>query len=133
MSTASEEQSAQPINLCRKSDLIAYSGICAQFAGQQLALFYLPDETPQIYALSNWDPIGKANVLSRGLLGDLKGRLVVASPLYKQHFDLLTGECLEDPKIAVPVFEVALLADYVLLNLAVGQGVNEPVSEHAGE
>jgi nitrite reductase (NADH) small subunit len=137
MSAVSEEQSSQPINLCRKSDLIPYSGICAQFLGQQIALFYLPNEMPQIYALSNWDPIGKANVLSRGMLGDLNGRLVVASPLYKQHFDLLTGECMEDQEIAVPVFAVELLADYVLLNLAVDQALNEsvnaPVSEHAGE
>jgi nitrite reductase (NADH) small subunit len=133
MSAAIEEQSSQPINLCRKSDLIPYSGICAQFEGQQIAVFYLPDETPQIHALGNWDPIGKANVLSRGMLGDINGRLVVASPLYKQHFDLLTGECLEDQEIAVPVFTVELLADYVLLDLAVGQVCNERVSDHASE
>src|SRR3546814_3995797 len=34
---------------------------------------------------------------SRGLIGDLQGERVVASPIYKQHFSLATGRCLEDP------------------------------------
>jgi len=34
-------------------------------------------------------------VLSRGIIGSIGERLVVASPLYKQHFCLKTGECLE--------------------------------------
>jgi nitrite reductase (NADH) small subunit len=80
-----------------------------------VAVFYLPSENPQLYALGNWDPIGKANVLSRGIVGDLKGELVVASPLYKQHFVLATGVCLEDPEVSVPVYEVALDGDTVVV------------------
>ena len=68
--------------ICEQKDLIANSGICAMVEGQQIALFYLPKETPQVYAIGNWDPIGKANVLSRGMVGDINERLVVASPLY---------------------------------------------------
>jgi nitrite reductase (NADH) small subunit len=41
----------------------------------------------------------------------------VASPLYKQHFDLQTGECLEDSEVSVPVYSVELAADQVLLTL----------------
>ena len=87
--------------ICQQKDLIANSGICAIVEGQQVALFYLPTETPQVYAIGNWDPIGKANVLSRGMVGDINERLVVASPLYKQHFDLQTGECLEDGELSL--------------------------------
>jgi nitrite reductase (NADH) small subunit len=43
-------------------------------------------------------------VLSRGIVGDLKGELVVASPVYKQHFALATGICVEDPAVTVAVF-----------------------------
>ena len=82
--------------ICEQKDLVANSGVCAMVDGQQVALFYLPKETPQVYAIGNWDPIGKAHVLSRGMVGDINERLVVASPLYKQHFDLQTGEGLED-------------------------------------
>lgn len=103
--------------ICQQKDLIANSGICAIVEGQQVALFYLPKETPQVYAIGNWDPIGKANVLSRGMVGDINERLVVASPLYKQHFDLQTGECLEDGEFSVPVYSVELTADQVLLSL----------------
>ena len=53
--------------LCQQADLIPNSGICAQVQGEQIALFYLPRENPQVYAIGNWDPIGKANVLSRGM------------------------------------------------------------------
>ena len=107
----------QQITLCDQNDLVANSGICAIVDGQQLAIFYLPNESPQIYAIGNWDPIGKANVLSRGMVGDINERLVVASPLYKQHFDLLTGECLDDNDEAVPVYKVELASDKVLLTL----------------
>ena len=101
--------------LCQQADLIPNSGICVQVQGEQIALFYLPQENPQVYAIGNWDPIGKANVLSRGMIGDLNTRLVVASPLYKQHFDLVSGECLEDTNFCVPIYTVAIVADQVLL------------------
>jgi nitrite reductase (NADH) small subunit len=40
-------------------------------------------------------------VLSRGLVGSIGERIVVASPIYKQHFDLASGECLEAPAQSV--------------------------------
>ena len=73
--------------ICSKNDLVENSGVCALVNGEQVAIFYLPKSDQQVFAISNWDPIGKANVLSRGIVGDLEGKFVVASPLYKQHFD----------------------------------------------
>lgn len=103
--------------LCALSDLVENAGVCALVNGQQVAIFFLPAETPRVYAIGNWDPIGRANVLSRGIVGDLKGELVVASPLYKQHFSLVTGKCLEDDSVAVPVYEVVLDGDTVLVEV----------------
>ena len=103
--------------ICSREDLVADSGVCALVGKEQVALFYLPQEEQKIYALSNRDPIGDANVLSRGMLGDIGGRLVVASPLYKQHFDLLTGECLEQEDVHVEVYNVRLDGDNVLVGL----------------
>ncbi|MFD1383850.1 nitrite reductase small subunit NirD [Rhodanobacter aciditrophus] len=82
--------------VCEKSDLIAGAGVAALVQGNQLALFYVPQSEQQVFALSNWDPAGKANVLSRGIVGHLGGQWVVASPLYKQHFALETGLCMEE-------------------------------------
>jgi nitrite reductase (NADH) small subunit len=84
--------------ICTLDDLIPDSGICTLVGNQQVAIFYLPSETPVIYAVSNWDPIGEANVMSRGIVGSIGDELVVASPLYKQHFNLATGQCLEQPE-----------------------------------
>lgn len=103
--------------ICSRSDLIRNSGVCAMVEGMQIALFYLPEVKQEIYAISNWDPIGKANVLSRGIVGDIDGELVVASPLYKQHFSLIDGHCLEDEKISIPVFQACMKDDQVLLDL----------------
>jgi nitrite reductase (NADH) small subunit len=74
-----------------------------------------PEEDRAVYALSNRDPIGEANVLSRGILGDIGGRLVVASPLYKHHFDLATGACLEDDAVRIPAYAARLEGDRVLI------------------
>jgi nitrite reductase (NADH) small subunit len=108
---------SQVLKICEQTDLVANSGVCAIVEGQQIALFYLPKEIPTVYAIGNWDPIGKANVLSRGMVGDINQRLVVASPLYKQHFDLQTGNCIEDSTMSVPVYHVELVADEVLVTL----------------
>jgi nitrite reductase (NADH) small subunit len=90
------------VAVCRLEDIVPNTGVCAMVAGRQVAVFRLDDD--QVYALSNHDPFSGANVLSRGIVGDLKGELVVASPVYKQHFSLATGQCMEDPDVRVPVF-----------------------------
>lgn len=98
---------------CRVADLIDHSGVCALVNGQQVALFYLPTQEPPIYAIDNFDPIGSASVLSRGIVGELNGELVVASPLYKQHFSLRTGRCLERAEVAVRVWPVEIIDGHV--------------------
>ncbi len=101
--------------VCTQQDLVAGSGVAALVALEQVALFYLPEQSPSLYAIGNHDPIGGANVLSRGIVGDIGGELTVASPLYKQHFSLRTGVCLEQDDVSVPVWDVKLDGDRVLL------------------
>ncbi|MEZ5527474.1 MAG: nitrite reductase small subunit NirD [Gammaproteobacteria bacterium] len=108
-------QSAAEVRFAR-SELNDNAGVCVLIDGIQIAVFHLPDETPALYALHNWDPLGKANVLYRGIVGDLNGELVVASPLYKQHFSLHTGRCVEED-VCVPVYEVWLEDDIVVVAL----------------
>ena len=67
-------------HICTQQDLVAGSGVAALINGEQVALFYLPEQSPPLYAIGNHDPIGGANVLSRGIVGDINGELVVASP-----------------------------------------------------
>ncbi|WP_373018048.1 nitrite reductase small subunit NirD [Thiomicrorhabdus sp.] len=91
--------------VCSLNELVANSGVAALVKGRQIALFYLDD---QVYALDNYDPAGKAYVLSRGMIGNLGEALVVASPLYKDHFNLQTGQCLEKPELSVEVFDAKI-------------------------
>lgn len=94
-------------SVCPLTDLTPDTGVCALVGGKQVAVFrYGAGET--VYAISNYDPFGKANVLSRGIVGSIGERPVVASPLYKQHFDLSSGECLEDADKAIESFAVRI-------------------------
>jgi nitrite reductase (NADH) small subunit len=90
--------------ICDLSEIIPDTGVCALINGAQIAVFHVASEEPAIYAIDNFDPNSKASVLSRGLIGNLGERIVVASPIYKQHFDLRTGECLEAPEHSVTAY-----------------------------
>ncbi len=91
------------VAVCRLSDIVPNTGVCALVNGRQVAIFRVEDG---LYAIDNYDPFSRTNVLSRGIVGDLKGELVVASPVYKQHFSLKSGLCLEDPGVRIPVYPV---------------------------
>lgn len=95
---------AELVKICQVDDLHTNLGVGALVKGEQVALFKLNDG--QIYAVGNFDPFSDANVISRGLVGDLQGHKVVASPIYKQHFNLATGECLEDATVKIPAYAV---------------------------
>ena len=94
--------------VCRLDDIVPNTGVAALVGGKQVAVFRLDDDS--VHAIGNLDPFSRANVLSRGIVGDLNGELVVASPVYKQHFSLLTGRCMEDASVSVPVYR-ALVDD----------------------
>lgn len=97
--------------VCNVDQLINGMGVVARVDGRQLAIF----KTSQgIFALDNVDPFCRAAVLSRGIVGDLNGRLVVASPMYKQHFCLRTGHCVEDAGISVQSWRIRLDSDGML-------------------
>ncbi len=106
----------QWIDVCSVDDLQPDSGICALVGNKQVAIFYMPKENA-VYAINNYDPFGNANVLSRGLIGDLNGVPMVASPLYKQHFNLQTGECLDDNSVSVEAYGIRIANGRVEVSL----------------
>lgn len=91
------------VDVCALEEIGPDTGVAALVGRLQVALFRVGDGDT-VYALSNFDPIGKAFVLSRGILGDRGGVPKVASPLYKQSFDLRTGQCLDDPAVRIPTY-----------------------------
>ena len=95
-------------SVCKFDDLIDNVGVCVLVNDKQIAIFRLSGSI-KLYAIDNYDPFSNTNVLSRGMCGDLKGQPVVASPIYKQHFNLSTGQCLEDESVKIPVYPVRLV------------------------
>ena len=104
--------SAAWTTVCDLDALLPGVGVRALVGDTQVAVFRLsrPDE---VFAIDAFDPFSGAPVLSRGIVGDVKGQLVVASPIYKQHFNLHTGQCLEDEAVAVRTFPVRVVDGHV--------------------
>lgn len=96
------------IEVCALTEIAPDTGACALINGQQVAVFRMREDD-RIYAIGNYDPASGANVLSRGIVGDLQGERVVASPIYKQHYSLATGRCIEDAQYQVPAYPVRVV------------------------
>ncbi len=88
-------------SVCALEDILPDSGAAVLIDGRQIAVFRVRDA---VFAIGNHDPASDANVLARGIVGDVGGEIVVASPIYKQHFSLITGQCVEEPRFAVPAY-----------------------------
>jgi len=99
--------------VCRLDEIVPDTGVCALLSGRQVAVFRIGDIEPRVYAIDNYDPNSQAAVLSRGLVGSIGERIVVASPIYKQHFDLASGECLEAPAQSVASYPARIDGDTV--------------------
>lgn len=96
-------ETARWTGVCAVDDLVPERGVCALVQGEQVAVFLVGEE---LFALSNYDPFSRAFVLSRGIVGSRGDRLKVASPVYKQSFDLRTGDCLDNPSVSIPTYGV---------------------------
>ena len=103
--------------VCDVDDILPNTGICALINNRHVAVFHVRTDTEQLFAIDNYDPTAGASVLSRGLVGNLGERIVVASPIYKHHFDLQSGECLEAPENSVSAYPVRIENRRVLVAL----------------
>ncbi len=110
-----EPTTPQWTTICPLDRILPNTGVCALVNGQQVAVFRVGEEA-NIYAIDNYDPFSKAYVLSRGIVGDRRGTPKVASPIYKQNFSLLTGECLDDSTVKLQTFPVRVIDGQVMVS-----------------
>ena len=103
------------VDVCPLAKLIPGRGVCALVGPYQVAVYRVGGD--ELYGVSNFDPFSQAFVLSRGIVGSRGDRLKVASPVYKQSFDLRTGQCLEDPAVGVRTFPVRAVDGRVLVGV----------------
>ena len=111
------------VRVCALTDLEVERGRAALLGGIQIALFLLHGaggNPGRVHAVSNFDPYSRANVISRGIVGTRQDAPTVASPMYKQVFDLRTGVCLDtqgkEPK-ALHVWPVTVRDGDVLVRV----------------
>jgi nitrite reductase (NADH) small subunit len=97
--------------VCKLTDLVCERGVVALVDGEQVALFRT--HTGDVHAIGNHDPFSGAYVLSRGIVGSRGDAPTVASPMYKQVFDLRTGVSFDDPAVTVPTYQVRVRDDRV--------------------
>lgn len=99
--------------VCRLDQIEVEGGVAALVDGAAVAIFRTHDGN--VYAMSNWDPFSQASVLSRGIVGTRGGVPFVASPMFKQAFDLRTGQCLDDAEVRVPTYDVRVDGGLVMI------------------
>ncbi|MFT5693624.1 MAG: nitrite reductase (NADH) small subunit [Oceanicoccus sp.] len=108
----------QWIDICPLATIIPNAGRCALIGEKQVAIFRIEkDGADELYAIDNHDPFSKANVLSRGIVGSMSDHIVVASPIYKQHFCLKTGRCLEEEETQLKTWPVRVANETVQIAL----------------
>ena len=103
-------------DVCASDELELDRGVCALVASRQIAIFRV-SPGGEVHAISNYDPFSDACVLSRGIVGTVDDAPTVASPVYKQRFDLRTGRCLDDSSVTVPVYRVRVADGRVAIEL----------------
>ncbi|MEV6268167.1 nitrite reductase small subunit NirD [Kribbella sp. NPDC051936] len=99
--------------ICAIDALLPERGVAALLGDVQIALFRTHDG--EVFAIGNQDPFSGANVMSRGIVGSRGDVPTVASPMFKQVFDLRTGACLDDPDVSLPVYPVEIVDGQVVV------------------
>jgi nitrite reductase (NADH) small subunit len=105
------------INVCTLDDVPPASGVAVLIGDRQIAIVR-PGDGDTLYALSNYDPFSEAFVIARGIVGDRGGRPKIASPIFKQTFDLETGACFEDPLVKLPIYPIRVRDGRVAIGIA---------------
>ncbi|MHA7304926.1 nitrite reductase small subunit NirD [Arthrobacter sp. TMN-49] len=98
---------AEWVPVCRLSDLADSWGEAALVKGRQLALFRVG--RADVFAVSQADPRTRAHVMSRGMVGSRGRTHTIASPLHKEVYSLVTGECLGRPELHLGTYPVRVV------------------------
>ena len=120
--------------VCHLAELVPERGVAALIDGEQVAIFRLHSPADTVLAVQQLDPFSGAYVMARGIVGTRGDAPTVASPMYKQVFDLRTGQCLDavgrEPQ-HLRTWPVRVEGGLVLVGIAL-DGDNEAASDDAG-
>ncbi len=102
--------------ICPYPRLEPERGVAALVAGHAVAVFRLYDGS--LAAIANLDPLTRAPVLARGIVGTRGEVPTLTSPLHKQVYDLRTGACLDTPDAGVRAYPVRVRDGIVEVRVA---------------
>ncbi len=102
--------------VCTIEELEENWGEVALIEGRQYAIFRLTGD--RIFATDHADPNSGALVIARGITGQKGDVPTIASPLYKEEYDLRTGESLNSD-FHLPVYETRIEKSEVLISVPV--------------
>ncbi|MGJ7030310.1 nitrite reductase small subunit NirD [Niabella hirudinis] len=106
------------IYACKVTDMPHNGGVCVQYGGEQIALYYFTHRN-EWYATQNLCPHKKQMALSRGMLGSQQGTPKVACPFHKKTFSLRDGQCLNDETCsAIKTYPVKIQGEKVFIDVA---------------
>jgi nitrite reductase (NADH) small subunit len=91
-------------DVCAVDDITPDTGVAVLIGDLQIAIVRVGEGDDQIFAVGNYDPFSKAFVIARGIVGDRAGVPKIASPIFKQSFDLTNGRCLDDANVRIPSY-----------------------------
>ena len=92
------------IDVCAVDEITPDTGVAVLLGDLQIAVVRVGEGDDQIFAVSNYDPFSRAFVIARGIVGDRGGIPKIASPIFKQNFDLTNGQCLDDATVRIPSY-----------------------------
>lgn len=101
--------------VCLLTDLEPEWGEAALVDDIQVAVFRLWDD--RVMVTSHLDPRTGAAVMARGIVGTRGGVPTIASPLHKEAYSLLTGECFSNPELSLEVLRCRVIDGVVEVSL----------------
>jgi nitrite reductase (NADH) small subunit len=105
LSAAAPSVWAEWIDICAVDDITPDTGVAVLIGELQIAVVRVGGGE-RLFAVGNYDPFSRAFVIARGIVGDRGGVPKIASPIFKQSFDLTTGQCLDDASVQLPTYPI---------------------------
>ncbi len=123
-------------SICNADTVSLDRGIAALVDGYPIAIFRLAPvdagSSESWHAVDHLDPRTGTPTIARGLVGSVGDRPVVAAPLHKERYDLVTGACLDDPELALRVHDVRVTDGVVeVLNVTTPKRGRNVAAKHS--
>lgn len=114
------------VDVANVGELVINFGVNALVQGRDVAVFLLRDG--RCLAVDNVDPIACSSVLSRGLVVERGGDVLVISPITRKAFSLTTGRCVDKPSFRIQTHKTRVHSGRIQVRLGSPTSAVEPLT-----